>query len=146
MLANKRFASALLLFAFNYLAGCERPPVKSGKSKMFAENRCGERVPWGQQGKEDSEYNFYNRVQITTTEIRWNGTLVDKATLSNYLDQVKRLEPQPITALIPQPQTNCEKVGAIRRMMETHLRCSISKMCTEYSESEWAKHHPPLRY
>lgn len=86
----------------------------------------------------------YNRLVLSPSAILWNGVAIDRPTLNDYLNQVRSLNPRPITALVPKPDANCAEVLRVRREMEARLHCSGEKDCVEYSEADWLKRHPPV--
>ena len=132
------------MLAILALAACKREPVSPLKAASYAEGMCGGRPSWAAPGSESGELMTYNHVQVTQSGTLWNGVAIDRATLNYYLEQVRALSPQPITALVPDSKAKCDDVESVRRTMETRLRCSVEKTCVEYPNQEWLKRHPPV--
>ncbi len=109
---------------------------------VYAEQRCGPRGRWDRQGTEDAEFGVFNRLEITGSGMRWNGAAIDQAVLVTYVEAVKTLDPQPVTALVVHPRAACGQVRTIRRLMEERLRCTAEGGCTEYALGEWLGRHP----
>jgi hypothetical protein len=143
MTINRRIALLPVLTIFA-LAACQREPVHPSKPAIYDEGMCGGQPGWSVSGAESGELMTYNHLQVTPSAILWNGVAISGATLSDYLDQGRALNPRPVTALVPSSKADCSDVEAVRRAMEDRLHCSAERNCVEYPEREWAKRHPPL--
>jgi hypothetical protein len=126
------------------LAACKREPIQPPKPTIYGDGLCGGRPSWSVAGSEGGELMTYNRLQVTPAETLWNGVAVSRATLNDYLGQIRALNPRPVTALVPDSAARCNDVEAVRRVMEVRLQCATEGHCVEYPETEWAKRHPPI--
>jgi len=143
MATKRRIALIFVLVAFA-LAACERGPVHPPKPASYAEDKCGGQPSWSATGSESGELMTYNHLEVTPSAILWNGVAISRATLSDYLVQIRALNPRPVTALVPSSNANCNEVEAVRKVMEDRLRCSAERYCVEYSKAEFANRHPPI--
>jgi hypothetical protein len=128
------------------LLASKSPIGQPVRPAIYAQNSCGGLSSWNNLHAENGELVImFNRLSISAATINWNGIAIDRNTLGDLLKAVRRLSPEPVTALIIKPQADCINVLAVRRMMNKHLLCSAEKMCVEYSEQDWVKRgHRPL--
>lgn len=63
---------------------------------------------------------------------RWNGKTVTHSELATYLDKARPMDPLPFIILSARPETPCDRVEAIRQLMEQHF-CQPRKVCGEGS-------------
>ncbi len=146
MIRCPRNLSRLAALAPLILIACRPQPAdKSSQQTIYAEHRCGGMPSkWGARGAEAGELMTFNRLGVGLSTMQWNGKIINQATLSRYLAENLKLNPQPITVIVPAQGTNCAIVSTIRHIMEVNLQCSVSHHCVEYSEAEWVKIHPRL--
>jgi biopolymer transport protein ExbD len=62
----------------------------------------------------------------------WNGKTVMDSELAAYLDKARPMEPSPFVILSAQPETSCNRVEAMRRVLEQHY-CQLRSVCGEGS-------------
>lgn len=144
MLVDQQTASKMLSLLALVVAGCSSAPVEPTKAVTYARDMCGGLPVWSARGAESGELMTYNHLEVLPSAILWNGVVIDRATLDEYLGKIRALNPQPVTALVPKPTANCGDVLSIRQKMEDRLSCSVEKTCVEYSEADWSKRHPPV--
>ncbi|MES1971309.1 MAG: hypothetical protein V4472_02555 [Pseudomonadota bacterium] len=128
------------------LVACERKPVQPAKPAAYAESRCGGIPSWSKQGVENGELMSFNRIEVAPSKLLWNGVPIDRDILADYLNQIRLMNPQPVTALTIAQTAKCEDVAAVRQTMEGRLQCASEIHCVEYSMAEWRKNHPPPPY
>jgi hypothetical protein len=128
------------------LMGCgHQPDAEPGQQAVYTQQRCGgPSVKWGEKGAETGELMTYNRLDVGSSAMRWNGKVINMATLHRYVSEVPKLNPQPITVVVAAPRADCGIIKNVRRLLDAELKCSASHACVEYSQAEWAKWHPPL--
>lgn len=116
-----------------------------GQPTVYAQQRCGGLpVKWGRKGSESGELMTYNRLDVGSTAMRWNGKIIDTATLHRYVSDVHKLNPQPVTVVVAADRADCGTIKNVRRLLDAELECSANLVCVEYSQAEWTKWHPPL--
>jgi len=64
----------------------------------------------------------------------WNGVVVTDSELSAYLDQSRAITPLPFIILSAQPDTSCDRVRAMRQLMDQRY-CHVRWACGEGSAS-----------
>jgi hypothetical protein len=63
--------------------------------------------------------------------LHWDGTIVSKETLDEYLDLAAAISPRPQIALVVDEGTDCRTVSAVRRQMVAAAICSTDRLCGE---------------
>lgn len=134
----------LSVFVVLALAACKREPPRPPEPAIYGENSCGGQPSWSISGVEGDDLAIYIHLEVSRSATLWNGTQISPATLNDYLGQVRKMFPQPVTALVPDTKASCKDVEAVRRVMEDRLQCSAGRYCVEYSKGVWAKRHPPI--
>ena len=118
-------------------------PVTKAPLTTYAHNRCGGApAAWGPQGLMVRD-EWFQRVDIKPSAIRWNNTSIDKAALRRYLIEMSKFSSKPLMTVIFAGNTDCATVAAVRRMISDTLPCQRERLCIETSVSELNSVIPP---
>ena len=125
---------APMIFGFLLLASCD-------KSNRVYENDC--KTPPANWITEEDFFRFISADGVVDPEINlmkldrlgrvnWNGAAISRTELSDYLEQLDKLEAKPLLVLDIENETPCSHVEAVRNLMIQSATCrSREKLCTE---------------
>ena len=105
---------AALLAVFVAIAGCgqrQQPKVCVPVLPGWTTPQIGPRP-----------YLLANNIRIRGREIRWNGVVVDEATLAKYLRLSSELNPRPFVIFDPETR-NCAAARRMRDVIDRNYPC-----------------------
>jgi len=88
---------------------------------------------WRKQSEGMNHHAIPNHVRLDSHgAATWNGVGVSDSELSTYLDQSRPMDPLPFMILSAQADTPCDRVRAVRQLMDRRY-CSLRWVCGEGS-------------
>ena len=117
--------SQLILPAL-FLVGCQ-------KVGTYGEQCSAPLTHWRKQSEGMNHHAIPVHVRLSSQgAATWNGVAVTDSELGSYLDQSRPIVPLPFIILSAQPDTPCDRVRAVRHLMNQRY-CSLRWVCGEGS-------------
>ena len=95
-----------------------------------------------QPGDSPGDYPLWHNLQIAAVAVeadggmRWNGSLVSRSSLREYLAMVVDQRPPTAVTLKVHPDASCHIVQLVRDDIQGLMRCDTSGLCGE-GDGEW---------
>ena len=121
---------SLFLLAAILLDGCRHQAT-------YAEG-CGQ-LPanWISPREGRSVWSLLNEITVASDgSISWNKSKISEAKFGSYLNQIKALNPTPVTHIKFEPGVDCGKVSRLRQRMSETLDCTGGQ-CAEGRGRWW---------
>lgn len=125
MTAGMPFKYLVALTAF-CLAGCQ-------DAGAYAEHCSAPLAHWRKQSEGMNHHAIPVHVRLDAEgRATWNGKTVTDSELAAYLDTTRPMDPLPFIILSARPETPCNRVEAMRQLMDRHY-CQLRRACGEGS-------------
>lgn len=118
--------------------------TKADRSASPALSRaCSPARDYWQKPQPFAGLSWRNHVAIDHSGIvYWNGQRITRRQLADYLEQTKKLLPQPDVFLETEAGTPCAAIEAVRDEMDRRLACRTDRHCAEGIYGVWE--HLPM--